>query len=169
MQIHKLMGKMRADTEFAAVWEEWWMSSETKRKGFESERLQTLLVRQNLHMLKTSMILSACESDEMILHRRHWDRALSLVEPAMRNIPTIFRESRASAIDGGKVKNLPHAIISALQKNQNLSREGLKALLHFGGASMRDIESMIHQMCLSGKLIAEGDKFKVLGNPDNYL
>lgn len=168
MTIHKMQGKMIASPEFAQAWETWWVSSETQRKSYGSEKLQSLLVRQNLHMLKTSMILSACESDELVLHRRHWDKALELVEPAMKNIPTIFRESRAGSIDRG-VKNIPHAIINAVMKNPNINRDMLKTQLHMNGAPMRDIDTMLHQMLVSGRLGLEGNKFVILGDPDHYL
>lgn len=168
IQIHKLMGKMRASPEFAGAWEQWWVDSEKQRRAYGSEKLQSLLVRQNLHMLKTSMILSACESDAMVLEQRHWEKALSLVEPAMRNIPTIFRESRAGALDRG-IKNLPHAIIVAIQKNANHTLDSIKAFLHTRGAAMRDIDSMLHQMLKSGKLGIEGSKLKVLCDPDHDL
>lgn len=169
MHIHRLMGPMRADPEFAGAWEAWWMSSETKRKSYGSEKLQSLMTRQNLHMLKTSMILSACESDERVLYRKHWDKALSLVEPCMQNIPTIFRESRANAIDAGRIKNLPHAIFNAILKHPEMSRESLRAFLQFGGANIRDVDNMLQGMLGSGKLALEGNKFKILGDPNNHF
>jgi hypothetical protein len=167
--IHKMMGPMKADDEFKTAWEDWWFSSETKRKGYESEKLQSLMVRQNLHMLKTSMLFSACESDDRILRRSHWEKALAIVEPCMQSIPTIFRESRASSIDGGKIKNLPHAIFNTLIKHPNISGDSLKSLLQFGGASIKDVDSMLHYMVTSGKISVDGSRFKILGDPDNYL
>ncbi len=167
--IHKMMGPMTADEEFKVAWQDWWLTSEKKRKAYGSEKLQSLLVRQNLHMLKTSMIFSACESDDRIMRKRHWDKALALVEPAMNNIPTTFRESRAGQIDRGQIKNLPHAIIMAIQKNPEINRDGLKAFLQFGGANMRDIDSMIYSMMTSGKIGMDGSKFKILGDPNHHF
>jgi hypothetical protein len=165
--IHQMLGSMTADDEFKKAWEDWWVESETKRKKYDSEKLQSLMVRQNLHMLKTSMILSACESDERVMRKRHWDKALSLVEPAMGNIPSTFREARAQQIDRGQIKNLPHAIYNILEKSPHLNCEEVKSHLTFGGATLRDVEAMLHSMVVSGRLAIEGSKFVVLGDPNN--
>lgn len=167
--IHGLMGRFTADSEFAAAWESWWVESETFRKACPSEKLQSLYVRQNLHLLKTSMVFSACESDDLILKKKHWERAIGLVEPCMKNIPHIFRESRANAIDRGQVKNLPHAIYKAILNNPQIGKDELKASLQFSGATQRDIDSMLHQMLISGRISLEGAQFKILSDPDNYL
>lgn len=167
--IHKMMGPMTADAEYAAAWEAWWFESERKRKAMESENLRSLLVRTNLHMLKTSMLLSACESDDRVLKKRHWDKALSLVEPLMSEIPEVFRKSRAGQLDGGKVKNIPHAIIHAIKCNPNITRETLRASLSYRGADLRHIDNILGLMLSNGRIGFDGGKLKILGNTDDYL
>lgn len=166
-KIHQMLGSMTADEEFKGAWETWWVESETKRKAYP-EKLQSLMVRQNLHMLKTSMLFSACESDDRILRKQHWDQALALVEPAMQNIPSIFRESRAAAIDGGRIKNIPHAIFNALEKNDH-TKESLRVQLMRAGASLRDIDNMIAGLISTRQIHVVDGKLKVLGDSNNHF
>jgi hypothetical protein len=168
--IHRMMGSMQADDEFKAAWESWYVEFETKRRAYQSEKLQSLLVRTNLHMLKVSQILSACESDDRILRKRHWDQALALVEPAMANVPMIFRESRAAQVDGpGKIKNIPHAIINSIMKNPGITQEMLRAGLQFNGANLRDVDNIISGMLIAGKIRLNGTKFEILGDSDHHF
>lgn len=169
VEIHRMQGRFTADPEFKDAWEAWWLESERERKAQPSEKLQSLLVRQNLHMLKTSMILSACAGEDRVLKLAHWEHARRLVEPAMQNIPGIFRESRAGAIDKGQTKNLPHAIVNLIIKNPRISRDALRARLQFGGANPRDIDSVLQQMLLTERIRVDSGKFELLGNPNDYL
>jgi hypothetical protein len=167
--IHKIMGPMSADEEFKAAWESWWVESETQRKSYGSEKLQSLLVRANLHMLKTSMLFSACESDERVLRKRHWDRALSLVTPAMATIPDIFRESRAQGIAKGQ-KNVTHAIFHALASGKEFTASTLRGTLIAAGGRSTEIDSVLGALISIGDIRSGGGgKLEILGDPNDHF
>lgn len=172
--INKVIGPMHGDAEFGEAWEAWQFEFETKRRKLDSEKLQSLIVRTNNNMLKVSMLLSMAESDERKLCLRHWNKALELVNEVNKNIPDIFRESRASNSDKAG-KNLAHAVFHMLVRNKGITRTELKGKLMRRDFNSSAIDQMINSLIEDGKIGAgsahagKGVALELLCDPDDYL
>jgi len=77
--IGRLKGEMEPESEGLAVeMEDWYQDEEN---NFQAQRgTETFQQRKHVHVLRTSMILSLADDDEMVVKREHFVRAKGLVE-----------------------------------------------------------------------------------------
>lgn len=147
--IHKMKGPFAATPEFEAEWEKWYPEFEEKRQSIESEKMQSLLVRTNTNVLKVSMILSACESDERILKLHHWKKALELVETNSKDLPVIFQDAKSN--DTQSQSGLNAAVLSKLRKGE-IDLNVLRSNLMNKGFNPANIDQTLLFYKNSGKL-----------------
>lgn len=143
-QIHKIVGVFSAEPAFAAAWEAWHPKEEAARQAMESEKMQSLLARKNTNTMKLAMILSACESSDLILREHHWHNALALVEDISKDLPGMLREAKASQI------NTPDGLVQAIlrtvdmmDKNVPLTMESIKLKLLLKGFDPSRLDYLI--------------------------
>lgn len=174
LEIHKMTGPLTAEANVQRAWETWWLDFETKRKQYESEKLQSLLVRTNNNILKTAMLLCIAESDDRVIRLRHWERAHGMVMKIVEDIPNIFRESRANATEKNP-RNLTQLIFHKLMQKPGMSKAILKISLISEGYPARDVDQTIDALMQAGQISAGSARpggdvaLKVLGNPNDYL
>lgn len=171
-QIHKMVGPFTASPEFGRAWEEWYPKFERERQDNPSEKMQSLLVRTNTNVLKLSMLFSAARSDERILTIDDWDAALTCIEPIQKEIPAIFRESKA--LDTKSQGGLNAAILRAFIMKGEVTIADLQMALVMAGQSSQHLERTLNVMRTAGRVVASGMsngavKFKFIGNPDEYI
>lgn len=172
--ISKMCGPMVADQEFRKAWEAWFPKFETERRAMESEKSQSILARTNTNVLKVAMLLSAAESDERVLHLRHWERALELVLPIQQETPGVFMQARNSG--SNKVSGSPaQVILHVIKSSPGISTSSVKGKLIMSGINPRDIDQLIGGLVSVGKIklgtsSPDGSaKIELLCNPDDYL
>lgn len=171
--ISKLVGRVTATPEFGAAWEEWYPAHERKRRELLSEKSQSILARANTNIFKVAMLLCVAESDDMVLHIHHWDKAKELVMAIQNNTPSIFRQAKATSSTKSNL-NITSAIIHSVETCPRISVERLKAKLKHNGYSAVVVDTTVAAMFTSNILATRpsndgGLEVYLLGNPDDYL
>lgn len=114
--IHRMTGPYYADDEFKARYQEWFPQHDRKRQSLESEKLQSIMVRESNNVIKMCMICAASESNEMILRARHWDRALALVDSIKDQLPKMLRVSQAQSGTNTEQRSINMTIMQTFDK-----------------------------------------------------
>jgi len=93
-----MKGRFRLQPDFVEYWVEWYVKAR-EHPPFDDPQLEGYCSRRPLHVLKTVMVLSASERDDMIVTRQHLDKALDILHRTEKNMPKTFQgvgESRSS-------------------------------------------------------------------------
>lgn len=88
-QISLLTGPFIMTTEFLEEYSNWYTNVPSS-EGVDSEKFLGYNSRRALQVKKLSMILSASESDEMIIHARHFKKALGILKQAEHEMPNAY-------------------------------------------------------------------------------
>jgi hypothetical protein len=83
-RIGSLKGGAKPESEdLAKKMEDWYLGyiDQPTEKGTE-----TFQARKHIHTLKTALVLSVCERDDLIITEEHFDKALSLIDDVERNL-----------------------------------------------------------------------------------
>lgn len=155
IQIHKMVGPFTATKEYGAAWEEWYPAFEKRRQEIESEKMQSLLVRTNTNVMKTSMLFSAARGSDRLLTIEDWDNAMTLVEANEKELPGIFRESKA--MDTQSQEGLNQAIFRAFELKPELDLEVLRMDLVLKGFNPMMVNPTLDMM-------KKGNQFKVVSS-----
>lgn len=173
-EIHKMVGPFTATKEFGEAWEEWYPDFEEKRQSNPSEKMQSLLVRTNTNVIKTAMLFSAAERSDRVLTIEHWDKALTLVETIEKDLPGIFRESKAGDVQSqsGLMQAIFKIFVNA--PNRTLSASDLRGALYMQNAHPIQVDATVKALMNSGKLKivgadSSGSVIKLLADPDHYI
>lgn len=151
-EINSIVGPVEATPEFKAAWEQWFPTSEAKRFKFNSEKIQSLLARTNTNAIKLSIILSAAESNDRILHLRHWEKAVELLEAVNAKVPTIFSEAKAAQGPGVRGNALTHKILQIARSGRKTISE-VRAEMTLGCHSAHTVEAVLNSLLQQGMLI----------------
>jgi len=76
--IANMKGPFKLESAFLNTYAQWYESDD--RSGVSSEQFVGYNARRALHLNKLCMIFSASESDEMIITKEHFERALAVLE-----------------------------------------------------------------------------------------
>ncbi len=76
-EIGRLCGEMVLDDDADEMFDDWYMSLENINV---SKDIETFYERKHDHVLKTAMILSAAESNEMRITKKHLEQALTAID-----------------------------------------------------------------------------------------
>lgn len=167
--ISKIVGPMHATKEFGEAWEAWYLNYERQRRSIESEKLQSLIARTNTNVLKVAMLLSVAESDDLELRIEHWNKALELVLPIYEEVPSLFRQAKASISDPSKI-NVSSAVIDIVARAPGINKERIIAKLGLKGINKQIVEQMIISLIKEGLLAPdESGNLKATANTNNYL
>ncbi len=99
-QISMISGEYKVTDAFMEDWAKWYTLQDTK-PPFDDTRLSGYIERRPLHVLKLSMIMSASESNNLVIDSRHLDRAirtLTDIEPGMSKTFSGVGKSRLSDV-----------------------------------------------------------------------
>lgn len=170
--INQMVGPFRGDAGYGAAWEEWSPVFQQRRIDMPSEKMKSLLVRMNTSLYKLSMILSASESDDRVLKKHHFDKAIELLEKTESTLPQIFREARSSNVNTHDGLN---AAIFMLFGKQNaiVDEKRLVGNLVLRNFDPLKVEAQLKSMIGSGGIkmsVADGrTMYQLLLNPDEHL
>ena len=87
--INSLCGKFEMDEEFREVYDTWYQTIGSAQR-FKYGPLVKYNDRRSLHLRKLSMVLSVSRSDELVLRKCDWDRAIRYLEAAESLMPRVF-------------------------------------------------------------------------------
>lgn len=175
VDVNKMTGPMTGDTEFAAAWEAWYPEHQRKLHAFKSEKLQSILARTNTNVLKVSMLLSAAESNDRIMRKRHFEKAVELIEALNTKVPDIFRQSKIA--QGPKLGSSGYAnfVIDCVKRQSFATADTVRNAAVTRGYPVRAINDVIQSLLGDGVLITgtaiggKGTQLVVKGNADDYL
>lgn len=107
--MNRLMGPFSVTPEFATAMHNW------KVMKYEPEpshpKLEHYNARRFAHMLKLSMVASVDEGNELVLSRKHFNRAMGWLLEAENAMPAIFNAGGVSA-DGKTIDDILHYVDS---------------------------------------------------------
>ena len=87
--IHLLEGQFKPSPEFIDRWVEWYVEQDNKRV-FKDSHLDAYCERRPVHIMKLSMILNACRTDDMTMTAGDLNRAIALLERTEIKMPKTF-------------------------------------------------------------------------------
>lgn len=166
-RIHNLAGPFELTKEFKELRDEWVRKNEEYMMNIRSDSLRAILSRLEINILKSSMIMSASASDDLILKPEHWTMAKELVEEAKKNISTVI----TCAYDRKNQKHVNNMAIQIISKNPTLNAQQLVLRLVGWGVYPRHAEDLIRTMIASKAIVwdPEARIFSIRVNPDDYL
>lgn len=85
-----MKGRFSLTKDFAKIWVEWYIDARNN-PPFDDPQLEGYCSRRPLHVLKMIMIMSASESDDMIVSEQHLARALKILYETEKNMPKTFQ------------------------------------------------------------------------------
>jgi len=171
--IHKLVGEFRGEAWFQDNWETCFIATDERRQKLPSEKLQALLARRSPNIMKLCMILSAAESDDLILKKHHWEMADSMLNEMESNLPALLRESKSKDVE--TKQGLLSSVFSALLKNNRRMRfNSLRRQVLVEGHNLRDLSAIIETFTEDNDMLKihhsdNGMTLELIGNPDNYI
>lgn len=170
--IHDMVGPMWGHPDAGKKWAVWRARAEKKRLAMKSEKMQSLLVRQNTLVIKLMMILAAAKG-RMELLMEDLDEAIALAEGAGRELPDIFREAKAA--DTRSQDGLNQALFHILAKADDnmVPRMELETKLMLKGFDPKKIDFFV-QKAIQGDVVDLDlrDRKEVLilrADPNHYL
>lgn len=151
-QIKMMTGTFKLSDDFIQAYERWYLASESK-PPFDDDRLAGYLERRPNHVLKLSMIVGASEGSTFNLKEKHFNRALTILDTAEKQMLQVFK---------GIGKSNLAALIARMQailatKQRMLFSELTQRFLH--DADEFSINRAIQQMTSAGmvKTIIRGN------------
>ena len=89
--ISEMVGRYEA-TEECYEWGEQWYKEHwfKEHKHLEGEKFQAYLARKQTHIHKTAMVLSACESDSLMIETKHLERADEEITALEETMPQVY-------------------------------------------------------------------------------
>ncbi len=167
-EIHRLAGPFKGSPEFYQGWENFDYDFRTKHSSVRNEKLASLTTRTFTNTTKLSMILSAAESNSLVLECPHLEEAKELIEGCNADIPEVFRMSKA--LDTKTQSGLNYAVFDIFKKEPEMTMNKLRGHLLMRSFNPMMTENALKAYLASGLLSHVGnDKFKFLGNADDYL
>lgn len=130
---------------------------ESPPPGLNSDQFAGYVARKQTHMHKLAMILSASESDSLIIEDRHLKMASDVTSAIEQDMPKVFSKIGQSDITRGSSQ-----IISFVEQHPGISQPELYRLL-FRTLSYRDFTE-----ALNGALNSNQVKVIQVGNEQKY-
>lgn len=150
IEVSKMVGVMKMTEDTKAAWSEWFYDNRKRVQAFP-EQIQEILVRMNPNVLKVSMILSASESDSRVIELRHFEKAVSLVEAAAKDVPRMIEEARANGPNAGG-DSLSLTILKYARNGNNTDKD-LRARLTAEGFKSYEFDAAFNSLLHLGKLV----------------
>jgi hypothetical protein len=168
--INKLVGKFQPTKAFIAAWEAFQPEFDRTLIALDSARMESILARKSTNVMKVCMILSAAESDNLILDTRHWDKAMQIVDDVTKD--NAFILSSAMIADRDSQSGMTQLIGQTIKKyGGEMSMKELKTKVTMNGSDV-DSFNKTFQFMLGADLISmesTGSRVKVFIDQDKYL
>ena len=172
-RIHAISGPFKSTPEFQERWVTWFEKYDKELQNYESERLRALMVRQPNLIIKTAMLCSISESDELILNESHWERSMEIVQGTMAAVPKILTEAIISSS-----KSITGCVNSIMYSIEKLGGKATKPLLidacTMKGYSYTQFNDAFESLLGGGRLKNGGtikgeSVYELIGNANRYI
>lgn len=87
--IKNISGEYTATQQFLSMYSDWYMSKDSTA-GVDDNKFVGYNDRRALHLRKLCLICAASESNERVLHIRHFERALHILQMTEQEMPNAF-------------------------------------------------------------------------------
>lgn len=174
-EIRQLVGPFSVTPGFVELYNKWNVEFNAYRKELNSTRIESMIARKGTNLIKLAMLISVSEGaawkdqTKPELNEYHFDRAAGLLDDVTADIPFIL--SQAIVADKTSQSGMSQAIMRTLEKNGGtLKSATLKQLVFTHGGQISAFKETVDHMLGSGLLgLEDGDRVKLLVNPDRYL
>lgn len=168
-QIHHLTGNFTADLEYQKHWEAQVYEIDQYRQGLKSLKMQALLARKHTNIEKLAMLFCVSEGNEMVLRKRHWDRARLTYE----NLEKKYEKVLTSSYDKDDMGNNYNIVIQFISQNPDCSLAEIRARLIELGMDPARAAGMIQQLAASKMIevssLGADMRYKLLVDANNYF
>lgn len=120
-QISQLFGEFTIDKE-ARAWGREWYSSHWKNPppNLTGDQFSGYLARKQTHLHKLAMVLSASDSDSLVIGRRHLEMAYQMTSAIEQDMPKVFSRIGQTEITRGSFE-----IVSLVESYPGISQSDL--------------------------------------------
>ncbi len=155
--ISLLKGEMRLSPEARAVGEAWYQSHyEHPPAGIANDmQFQGYIGRKQGHLHKLAMVLSASESDSLVIEARHLERALGMLSTVENTLPRVFQ-----AVNSNVVMAAADRIVAAVQEKGRIRKNALYSQF-FHSMSYKDFIDHVNSACEAGLIHLHQDGTEV--------
>lgn len=156
--ISKMIGEFVLDDE-AEAWGMMWYDFHWKKKRpehLDNDRFGGYLARKQTHIHKLAMVLSASESSELVITRKHLEIASALISSLEKDMPRVFATIGQSDI----TRNHSVLVQIVLQKRSILKIDLYR--LMFRTMTVKDFENAVESARLAGYLRVESQQGNVV-------
>jgi len=138
-QICMMSGEFKVTSAFMDRWVEWYTAS-SKNPPFEDYRFNGYIERRPTHMLKLSMIMSASRSNEKVVDRIDFERALDLLETTEQNMPHTF-----SGVGKSSQADINARVTATVYRHQIIPLDKLMRMF-FQDADLREMTGILETL-----------------------
>lgn len=114
-QINKMTGQFKLDQEFKNKYMEWFPINDKRNQNLKDVTLRHFMARNHTNIIKIAQVISASESNEMILTAKHWNHALEIVESINKKLPGLI--SSGATQQYGPI-GMKYTIVNMLRKRK---------------------------------------------------
>lgn len=166
--INKLMGPMQVSKEWKAQYNEWQPKWAQEFVDLGNEKMQGIYARKDTNLVKVSILLAIADGDSMMMEGKHFEKALNLIDDAYKDNAHIL----ASAVIADKTSQsgLNQLIGQTLKKNGgSLPITVLRAIIIKNGNDLNTVDKTIEYMLSSHLIALDGNKVKIIVDPNTYF
>lgn len=168
-RIHSLKGGFRAEPAFEKDYEAWIPANDLYVQQIKSPRAQALLARTGINTLKLSMLISASESDDMILRKEHWEKAVSLIGEVNLKLDHVLTASQ----DKNEQGSITSMILQYVKHKGPQSFSSIRSHMLQQGVEISRTEKTLHELANGGGLkqvLGTGKTcYELNCDPNDYL
>lgn len=128
-RIANMFGTFRVTDELVLAYTDWYNNQDKDKPQFSDPRFGGYLRRRPLHAIKVAMLLSASQSDDMVITAEHFDKARRIITETEANMGNTFRGMTAENTRAQLVSTLKQ-VAAALMQHQELSYAQLLQLFY---------------------------------------
>lgn len=165
-RIHQLQGHFSAEPDFGKMWEDWFNKHDAKMQAEENEVYRSVLARKMTNTMKVTMLLSASESDDLMLKVRHWEKALGFTDEIDETVYETFIKGRSQNL--GKQDGIVAYILREVGRGSTKAK--INKELTVKGAHPDEIQKTLKALIESGAIVsAPQGKLYLNIDPKSYL
>lgn len=152
VSIAQLRGEFKLDQEAYHEWIKFYTS--IRAKDEDSDVIRHFKARQNVHVLKVAMCLSAASNDTLIIDRWCLNTAITLVQGVLNTLDITFRGVGESSLSEATAKVQNYIERKGSTTRQELIRDNHRH------ATIEDIDRILNTLCQIGivKAITRGPR-----------
>lgn len=151
--IKNMQGNFRPTQKFIDVYSAWYLNPNSNA-GVDNDKFVGYNERRALHLRKLCMIMSASESDSKVLHERHFNRALFVLEMTEQKMSDAFH-----GLGTAQHSNTMVNVMKYVEANQSVAWNVLTNRFMLD-ANSKDLEDIVETLRQAGRIVIDHDAKK---------